>query len=284
MIEDDKRGDQYQRKGQFLPHVEGCTRGVLDEGLVLHEHLLPAIQGSIGYGRHHQHLYPQAEVGRCWHKELPATDVSTQQEEARRLAETSHADGPKQAGLLSQRDVAKHKVPHLGGLGIVGYLIVQRPYAQVGQLISRIKLPGKVVEPLYRLQQQQRRGQENGLVAPVTGKEQHQAHDDKQQQHIACGKESGIEGRETHQQQHTPQKAVAKIVTLKLLMAGLYIKGKAKQQGKDGISLAREEAEHPAHHRLVDDFEPGRRMGGIDREDEMFQIVYQDDGHHGKAP
>ena len=139
------------------------------------------------------------------------------------------------------------------------------------------------MKPLDRLQQEEHCRQQDNLVAQVADKEQHKTYHGKEQQHVTRREESRIQRRECHEQDQTPQETIAEILPLPLLIGRLDIKSKPEQQGENRVCLSRKQGKHPVEHRLVHDLDPTRLPLRIDRENEMFQIVHQNDGQHRKS-
>ena len=117
--------------------------------------------------------------------------------------------------------------------------------------MGRIEKMGQIMVPFHGLQQEQDCRYQKRLVAPVACEEQHQTDHDKQQQHIACREKSRIERGKTGQQEQAPQKAIAEILSLLLLVMSLNMEGKAEQQGEYGVCLSGKKGKDTVENALI---------------------------------
>lgn len=111
LVEKYERGYQDECKGKFLPHIEHCACRLLYDGIVLHDKFLQRVQRSKCDGSHNQCFRPEAEILLGRNEKLFTPDVEAQEEQSRRLEETSGIHRPQQTCLLSQRDVAHEEFP-----------------------------------------------------------------------------------------------------------------------------------------------------------------------------
>lgn len=283
LIKQHKRRYQNQRKSKFLPHIKCRPHTLPDNRAAFHHQFFQRIQRRKGNRRHNQYLYPQMQILSGSGKQLFPADIETEQKQSGRLEETPRIDRPKQTGLLPQRYIAPDEVANVSGFRIFSHLRIHLADFQIRQLMRRIYQTGNVVIPFYRLQKKNDRSYQHRLVTPVAGKEQHDTDNDEQQEDIAGRKEGGIQRRESCQQNQTPQEAIAEILPLPFLVAGLYVKRKAEKQGKNSICLPGKKTENAIKNALVQNLQPLRRVCRIYRKDEMFQIMNQDDSHHSKS-
>lgn len=132
-VRQDERGDEDQREGQFLPHVEDRSDGLPHDRVSFHGRLAERVQRSEGDGCADQYPHPNAEVlPGGLEKPLPA-DVAAQKEQSGGLDEPPGVHGPQQTGFLAQGEVAREEASEIPGFRIFGRFRIQGVHSEVGQ-------------------------------------------------------------------------------------------------------------------------------------------------------
>lgn len=157
------------------------------------------------------------------------------------------------------------------------------PTPRSGGAETRVGQCTEAMVPFDGLHEKQQGQRQHGPVVQTPDGEQHHAHEAEQQQHIPRGKKGGVERGEPHQQQQPPEKAASEVFAAALPGGVLQMKGEAEKQREDRIGLACEKREHDRKDTFVEGREPRRRRSRINRKDKMFEAVYEQDRHHGKA-
>lgn len=75
LIERDEGGNQYEGEGKFLPHIERCSRTLLDDGVILHNEFLQRIEWKRCNGGDNQYFYLEARILFRGDEQLLSADV-----------------------------------------------------------------------------------------------------------------------------------------------------------------------------------------------------------------
>ena len=216
-------------------------------------------------------------------EELPAAEVEAQEEEPGRLDVAPGVDGPEEAGLLSRQEVVAHEMEEISLLRVCDRLAEECAHAQIGGPVGGVDGPGRVVEPLDGLQQEEYSQPQHHLVAAVAHQEENDAYGGEEQQHVASHEEYRVERCEAHKQEQPPEESVPEVASLPPLVAPLHVEREPEEQGEDGVGFAGHQGEDTAEDAAVQPGEPVGLVGGVDVEVEVLDAVDQQNRHDGKA-